>query len=146
MKRLILLIVLLVGVLCDISAQDKYPAPPTSNSDEIKSFIINMYNNKLYEDYDFLQRYCSAKLLKKLQDTYPYDSDGIAYATWLFRSGQQDVKSDLEDKSGILDVKPDGNEWYVYTAWDMGWVFTNRIQIINKCGEILINDICSVEE
>ena len=99
MKQLIILIVLLTGALCNVSAQDRLHPTHTSTtrSDEIKSFITQMYNNKLYEDYDFLRKHCSAELLKKLQDAYPYDTDGIAYATWLFRSGQQDSKSGAKD-------------------------------------------------
>ena len=145
MKRLIILIVLLVGALCHVSAQDRlYPThTPTTKSDEINSFITQMYNNKLYEDYNFLQKHCSAELLKKLQDAYPYNTDGIAYATWLFRSGQQDSKPGADDKTIMLEVKADG-DWFVYTALDMGWEFTNRIKVTNKRGKIIIEDICSV--
>ena len=147
MKRLILCIVLLVGALFDVSAQDRLHPTHTSTtkSDEIKSFITQMYNNKLYEDYDFLRKHCSAGLLKKLQDVYPYDADGIAYATWLFRSGQQDSKPGSDDKTIMLEVKADG-DWFVYTALDMGWEFTNRIKITSKGGEIIIEDICAVKE
>ena len=147
MKRLILLIVLLVGALCDVSAQDRlYPTHTSATkSDEIKSFVTQMYNNKRYEDYDFLRKHCSAELLKKFQDTYPYDTDGIAYATWLFRSGQQDSKPGADDKTIMLEVKADG-DWFVYTALDMGWEFTNKIKITNKGGEIVIEDICAVKK
>ena len=134
MKQLIILIVLLTGALCNVSAQDRLHPTHTSTtkSDEIKSFITQMYNNKLYEDYDFLQKHCSAELLKKLQDAYPYDTDGIAYATWLFRSSQQDSKPGSDDKTIMLEVKADGGDWFVYTALDMGWEFTNRIKITNN--------------
>ena len=146
MKRLILLIVLLVVAVCNISAQDiQHPAHTPTKSDDIKSFITQMYNNKLYEDYDFLQKHCSAELLKKLQNAYPYDADGIAYATWLFRSGRQDSKSGAEDKTIMLEVKADG-DWYIYTALDMGWKFTNKIKITNKGGKIVIDDICAVKD
>ena len=147
MKRLIIIIVLLAGIVCNVSAQDRLHPTHTSapKSDEIKSFITQMYNNKLYEDYDFLQKHCSAELLKKLQDAYPYDTDGVAYATWLFRSGQQDSKSRTDDKTIMLEVKADG-DWFVYTALDMGWKFTNRIKITNKGGEIVIEDVYAVKE
>ena len=146
MKRLIIIIVLLAGIVCNVSAQDRlHPAyTPTSKSDEIKSFITLMYNNKLYEDYDFLQKHCSAELLKKLQDAYPYDTDGRTYATWLFRSGQQDSKPGADAKTIMLEVKADG-DWFVYTALDMGWEFTNRIKITSKGGEIIIEDVCAVK-
>ena len=147
MKRLILCIVLLIVALFDISAQERLHPTHTSTtkSGEIKSFITQMYNNKLYEDYDFLQKHCSAELLKKLQDAYPYDTDGIAYATWLFRSGQQDSKPGAEDKTIMLEVKADG-DWFVYTALDMGWEFSNRIKITNKGGKVIIEDICGGKE
>lgn len=147
MKRLVLLIILLVEALCDISAQDRlHPTHiSTTKSDEIKSFITQMYNNKLYEDYDFLRKHCSSGLLKKLQDAYPYDADGIAYATWLFRSGKQDSKPGVDDKTIMLEVKADG-DWFIYTTLDMGWEFTNRIKITNKGGKIIIEDVCVVKE
>ena len=147
MKRLIILIVLLTGALCNVSAQERLHPTHTSTtkSDEIKSFITQIYNNKLYEEYDFLQKHCSAELLKKLQDAYPYDTDERAYATWLFRSGQQDSKPGSDDKTIMLEVKADG-VWFVYTALDMGWEFTNRIRITNKGGKIIIEDVCVVKE
>lgn len=147
MKRLVLLIILLVEALCDISAQDRLHTTHTSTtkSDEIQSFITQMYNNKLYEDYAFLQKHCSAELLKKLQDAYPYDTDGIAYATWLFRSSQQDSKPGADDKTIMLEVRADA-DWFVYTALDMGWEFTNKIKITNKGGEIVIEDVCTIKE
>ena len=147
MKRLIILIVLLTGALCNVSAQDRRHPTHTSptKSDEIKSFITQMYNDKLYEDYAFLQKHCTTELLKKLQDAYPYDTDGRAYATWLFRSGQQDSKPGSDDKTIMLEVKADG-DWFVYTALDMGWKFANRIKITSKGGKIVIEDICAVKE
>ena len=80
---------------------------------------------------------------KKLQDAYTYDTNGIAYATWLFRSSHQDSKPGTEGKTIMLEIKADG-DWCVYTALDMGWKFTNRIKVTNKRGEIIIEDVCSV--
>ena len=105
-----------------------------------EAFITKMYNEKLYEGYGFLQKHCSPELLKKLQDAYPYDSDGPAYATWLFRSDQQDSKPGSDDKTMILDVTADG-DWYTYKALDMGWKFTNQIKLTSKDGTIIIEDI-----
>ena len=112
----------------------------TTSEGHIKSFITKMYNDKQYEDDDFLQKHCSPELLQKLQDAYPYDSEAPAYATWLFRSGQQDSKPGSDGKTMMLDIKADG-DWYVYTALDMGWKVTNRIKVISKDGKIIIEDI-----
>ena len=110
-----------------------------------EAFITKIYNEKLYEDYDFLQKHCSPELLKKLQDAYTYDSDEPAYATWLFRSGQQDSKPGSDDKTMILDVTTDG-DWYTYKALDMGWEFTNRIKLTSKDGKIIIEDMDLIGE
>ena len=117
----------------------------TTSEDTIKSFLTRMYDDKLYEDYDFLQKHCSPELLKKLQDAYPYDSDGPAYATWLFRSGQQDSKPGSDGKTMMLDIKADG-DWYVYTALDMGWKVTNRIKVTSKDSKIIIEDMDLIGE
>ena len=117
-----------------------YPLIFNTSEDTIKLFLTKMYNDKLYENYDFLQKHCSPELLKKLQDAYTYDSDGPAYATWLFRSGQQDSKPGADAKTMMLDIKADG-DWYVYTALDMGWKFTNRIKVTCPDGKIIIKDM-----
>ena len=140
MKQLFSLIVLLTSVLCNVSAQDK------DLNDDIRSFITRMYEGKLYENHDFLQKHCSAELLKKLQDAYPYDANGVAYATWLFRSSQQDSKPESNGESCMVEVKTDNGDWYIYRAIDMGWEFTKRIKVFNKNGKIVISDICPAED
>lgn len=138
MKRIILIIISIFAL--SISYAIGQTHNDTTSEKYIKSFITKMYNDKLYEDYDFLQKHCSPELLKKLQDAYTYDSDSPAYATWLFRSSLQDSKSGSDGKTMMLDVKADG-DWYVYTALDMGWEFTNRIKVISKDGKIIIEDM-----
>ncbi len=102
MKRIILLII--STFVLSISYAIGQTHNETTSEDTIKSFLTKMYNDELYEDYDFLQKHCSPELLKKLQDAYPYDSDEPAYATWLFRSGQQDSKPGSDDKTMILTL------------------------------------------
>ena len=138
MKRIILLIISIF--ILSISYAIGQTSNQTTSEDTIKSFLTKMYNDKLYEDYDFLQKHCSPELLQKLQDAYPYDSDAPAYATWLFRSGQQDSKPGSDGKTMMIDVKADG-DWYTYTAMDMGWKVTNRIKVISKDSKIIIEDM-----
>lgn len=99
-----------------------------------------MYNDKLYEDYDFLESHCSKELLKKLKDAYPYDSDDVVYATWLFKSGYQDSNPDSEDKTILLGVTFEEG-WYTYTALDMGWKFSKRIKLVLRDKKIIIEDV-----
>ena len=138
MKRIVLIIISILAM--SVSYGIAQTEDQTTSEDTIKSFLTKMYNDKLYEDYDFLQKHCSDELLKKLQDAYTYDSDGPAYATWLFRSGLQDDMPGSDGKSMMLDIKADG-DWYFYTALDMGWKFTNRIKVISKDGKIIIEDM-----
>ena len=105
-----------------------------------KAFITKMYNEKLYENYAFLHKHCSPELLKKLQEAYTYDSDDTAYATWLFRSGQQDEKSPQENNTGLLDITADG-DWYTYTALDIGWEFSKKIKLSCTDNLIVIEDL-----
>ena len=107
MKRIILIIISIFAL--SISYAIGQTHNETTSEDHIKSFITKMYNDKQYEDDDFLQKHCSPELLKKLQDAYQYDSDGPAYATWLFRSGQQDSKPGSDGKTMMLDVKTEGD-------------------------------------
>ena len=138
MKRIVLIIISIFAM--SVSYGIAQTEDQTTSEDAIKSFLTKMYNDKLYEDYDFLQKHCSDELLKKLQDAYTYDSDGPAYATWLFRSGLQDHMPGSDGKCMMLDIKADG-DWYFYTALDMGWKFTNRIKVISKDGKIIIEDM-----
>lgn len=107
----------------------------THNGDD-KQFIREMYEQSLYEDYDFLKLHCSSSLLAKLADEYDYD--GAGYAVWLFRSAAQDGPSDQHALVGI-DAEDDG--WYCYTAVDMGITFTRRIRIVHEDGIIVIDDL-----
>ena len=134
MKRLILIAIIL------FTAPFLKSYGQTLEDSLAKEFITKMYNDKLYEDYDFLESHCSKELLKKLKDAYPYDSDDVVYATWLFKSGYQDSKPDSDDKTMILDVTADGDR-YTYKALDMGWEFTNRIKLTSKDAKIIIEDM-----
>lgn len=138
MKRttfLILFISIMTALTCCGQTQ-------TDQNEEIMSFITRMYDEKLYEDYDFLTEHCSPELLNKLQDAYPYDTDDVAYATWLFRSGEQEVKPGSDGKTAMIEVRAEG-DWYEYTALDMGWEFTNRIIVTYTDDRFTIKDICS---
>ena len=86
MKRIILIIISIFAL--SISCAIGQTHNEATTEDTIKSSLTKMYNDKLYENYDFLQKHCSPELLQKLQDAYPYDSDEPAYATLT------DLKSD----------------------------------------------------
>ena len=106
---------------------------------EIENFITYMYNEKSYEDYDFLKRHCTKRMLKVLRVCFDLDCDyGDCYAGWVFRSGMQDGPS---EEYGIIKIKPTGNGWYSYEFYDMGIHSSNSIKVIKKDGILLIDGL-----
>lgn len=106
---------------------------------EAITFITDMYNNIKYEDYGFLKKHCTAKMLKFLRDNYDYDClDDNCLAIWLFRSGNQDG---INEKHGIISVTPQGDDWYLYTFYDMGYKASHTIKVINDNGKMMIDGL-----
>lgn len=95
-----------------------------------------MYNERLYENYSFIEKHCSDSLLARLRSEYEYDGDG--YAVWLFRSGAQDGPS---DENHIVEVRKESDGWYSYRALDMGIEFTRFIRLGEKDGGFIIEDV-----
>ena len=110
------------------------------NDSLIRDFITNMYENKLYYNYDFLEAHCTAKMLKYLKDEFEYDGDG--YAGYLFRTGAQDDKPGAEDvKDKVLSVTKDSEGWYHYTFTDGGWRGENKIKVRVENGKVMIDEV-----
>ena len=134
----------------DKSANDKSEIEEnTENSDKgdaekndslIRDFITNMYENKLYQDYDFLEAHSTAKMLKYLKDEYEYNGDG--YAGYLFRTGAQDYKPGAEDvKNKVLSINKDSEGWYHYMFTDGGWRGENKIKVCVENGEVKVDEL-----
>lgn len=110
----------------------------------IKRFITDMYNNRLFENYTFLEKHCSQRLLKKLADDYDYDSEGVAYAVWDFRTGCQDFKEGSAKASKIISVKKTADGWYQYEFLDVGWYGINRLKCHIEDGEVIMDALENV--
>ena len=104
--------------------------------DVAKNFIANMYNNRLFEDEEFLDTHCSSKLLEKLREAYDYD-DSEGYASWLFRSEDQDGPSERHE---IIKVESEGNDWYRYEFYDMGTKGAHRIKLLLGANDVITID------
>ena len=101
-------------------------------------FITNMYNQSKYNDYNFLRKHCTPKILKYLRENYDYDcDDGDCFAGWMFRSDAQDGNSQY----GIISVKSLGDDWYSYSFNDGGTKGTHRIKVIDKDGKLMIDGL-----
>ena len=110
------------------------------NDSLIRDFITNMYENKRYEDYDFLEAHCTAKMLKHLKDEFEYDGDG--YAGYLFRTSAQDYKPGAEDvKNKVLSINKDSEGWYHYMFTDGGWRGENKIKVCVENGEVKVDEL-----
>lgn len=108
----------------------------------IQEFITNMYNNQLYNEYDFLEKHCSRHLLRVLQEDYEYD--GIGYAVWDFRTSAQESKPDSSNESKIISVESIGDGWYTYEFYDGGWKGQKRIKASIVGGEVIMDVIETV--
>lgn len=124
MKKIFTLITALV-LVCSCS----------QNTDK-ELFIKEMYEQKKFEDYAFLEKHCTKDLLAKLASEYDYEGEG--YAVWKFRSAAQDGPS---DESRIISIQDEGDGWYRYTASDMGIAFSKRILLLDEGGRIVIADL-----
>ena len=126
------------GIEENIENSDKYDAE--KNDSLIRDFITNMYENKRYEDYDFLEAHCTAKMLQYLKDEFEYDGDG--YAGYLFRTSAQDYKPGAEDvKNKVLSINKDTEGWYHYMFTDGGWRGENKIKVCVENGEVKVDEL-----
>jgi hypothetical protein len=116
---------------------------PVQNPEEdalIRDFITNMYENKLYNEEDFLKVHCTAKMLQYLKDQYEYDGGG--YAGYLFRTSAQDIKQGAEDvKDKVLSITKDSEGWYHYTFTDGGWRGENKMKVCVENGEVMVDEL-----
>ena len=100
------------------------------------AFITDFYNSKKFENEDFLKKYCSAEVLKKLADDYEYEGGGLA--SWDFRSGYQDGPSNRHE---VISVEPLGDNWYQYSFYDMGIKGSHKIRVIQEDEDFVIDGI-----
>ena len=111
-------------------------ADSTAQVEATIAFITDFYNSKKIENEDFLKKYCSAEVLKKLADDYEYEGGG--YASWDFRSGYQDGPSNRHE---VISVEPLGDNWYQYSFYDMGIKGSHKIRVIQKDEDFVINGL-----
>jgi len=107
-----------------------------------KDFIKDMYEHQRYNDYDYLEEHCTAKMLQQLKDNYDYDGEG--YAVWLFRSSGQDSNPDAANpETKILTINPSdkGDGWYDYQFMDCGWRGESLIKLVEKGDGFLIDSL-----
>lgn len=110
-----------------------------SNDDAVRELLTDMYNNELYQDYEWLEAHCTGNCLQYLQREYEYIcEDGPCYAVWKFRTNSQDGYS---DEHKLLFVENQGNGYYDYTFLDMGVKGKNRVKIISDNQRLLIDEI-----
>lgn len=127
--------------LADKQRQQAEEAQKAQEEQRIISFITDMYNNHKFEEYSFLKRHCTQKMLRKLKADYDYDCyDGDCYATWDFRTGAQDSNYP-DERNGINSVKHIEGSTYEYDYYDGGWRGRTRINITIVDGVEKIDDV-----
>lgn len=115
-----------------------------TNDDAVKKLLTDMYNNELYQNHEWLEAHCTDKCLQYLQREYEYIcEDGPCYATWKFRTDNQDGDT---DEHRMISVESKGNNYYEYTFIDMGFRGKNRVKIISIDNHLCIDEIIHISE
>lgn len=131
------------GTAQDTAVQEapaKAAVEASSQDDQtIKDFITHMYNNTLYIDYEFLEKHCTRNLLDKLEADNDYDTEGVAYAVWDFRTNAQDGKPDSNGLSEVISIESSGDGWYTYEFYDGGWHGKNRLKCFIQDGQVMMD-------
>lgn len=114
-----------------------------ANDKKVEAFITTMMNERQYEDYAFLKKHCTPKMLEFLAECYDYDCEnGDCYAGWMFRTETQDNSE--ECRNGVEEVKNVGNGWYEYTFYDGGFKGITRLKIIVKGDLVMVDELVKV--
>lgn len=113
------------------------------NDKKVEAFITTMMNESQYEDYAFLKKHCTPKMLEFLAECYDYDCEsGDCLAGWMFRTEAQDNSE--ECRNGVEEVKSVGNGWYEYTFYDGGFKGITRLKIVFKGDLIMVDELVKV--
>ena len=93
--------------------------------DGFEEFFTEVFNERYYEADGFIEKYCTDNLREKLKAAYEYEGEG--YASWCFRSDNQDGPS---EEYGLTKIVPEGDGWFKYDFVDMGNSGSHRIKVI----------------
>lgn len=124
------------------TAGDDTPSTASKAEEDAKAeqFIRTFYTTYVLADADFApvaKKYCSPKLLKKLQADYDFDDGG--YAIWDFRSGEQEGSGASEVKA-VKRVR-DGLVYEV-DMLDMGKPHKALVTLVKTAsGDFLFDDV-----
>ena len=121
---------------------EKVADTSSTEDEDIKAeqLIRTFYDKYVFGGGDFsavAKKYCTEKLLKKLEADYDYDDGG--YAIWDFRSGAQDSigKSEIKIIKRVRDRMV-----YEIEMLDMGHPHTALVTLIKAgTGDILFDDV-----
>ena len=94
----------------------------------IEKFFTEVYDKEYYNDYDFIEKQCTKKLVNNLKEEDVYDGED-GYATWKFRSDAQDGPT---NDYKLVKFVPEGDGWYKYDFIDMGIRGSHRIKVITE--------------
>lgn len=129
--------------ICMISSCAWASHKKSVNDKKVEAFITKMMDENQYDDYDFLKKHCTPKMLKFLADNFEYDcEDGDCLAGWMFRTETQDNSE--ECRNGVEKVENVGNGWYEYTFYDGGFKGITRLKIIIKGDLIMVDELVKV--
>lgn len=108
--------------------------------DDAIDFIKTMYNERLFENEQFLLKHCSPILLNELRTEIEGIQTYEPYPFGLYQDG-------VSDRHEIIKVESLGDNWYRYDFYDLGEKGACRIKLVlNSQNEIIISDVEFVEQ
>lgn len=113
---------------------------------EAERFILSFYNNYVWSDSTkYLTnnpKLATKRVLQRLADAYEWDCDKepCYYPRGELATGYQDVKSEHEQSSRIMSIKPRGKGWYRVSYKDMGHDGVTDVKLISEGNKIKLDD------
>lgn len=107
------------------SQPDSVVVSPLKDEAKVKAFLQDFYDKYVFQTQkgkltyeEAVQTFCTPELQKYLSDKYEYEcTDGPCYDQTSFRSDAQDGPS---EEYKVVEIIPEGEDWYKVTFLDMG--------------------------
>lgn len=107
----------------------------------VEEFVVTMFDKLQSGDDNFFKKHCSKSFWQKLVNDYEEEYAGNGFASWEFRTSAQEMKMGSKAEYRIISVEAQGNGWYTYEFYDMGWRGKNRIKCSVKNGEVVMEAV-----
>jgi hypothetical protein len=124
------------------SMEETTESVSVNEQNQVNAFLQELYDKYVFwsdrvGDFEDVVEHFSPEILTKLRKAYEYEYDGSGYAVWLFRTGAQDGP---EDKSKVISILTEGDDWYTVFFSDMGLKGSCRFHAKLVDGKVFVSE------